>query len=104
MAFRSLKNRTTFSTQEAHAVYLIRRRLNLNELEFSIRVGFPVEPIERSGNRASAQRLIALLRHARTEEERGLLLAALASRGIRASDLAPELLGGLAPEHSSVHA
>ena len=88
MSFRGESPRTELGL----AIRAIRRRIDLNQKEFAALTGFNVSLLswyETGRAKPSAQRLIQILRMARTSAERKPLLKALAAYGVLAPDLAP---------------
>ena len=85
------------------AIRSIRRRMGLTQTEFSQQLGWRQgahSQYESGATEPCSERLLAILRLSLTDSERSPLLAALAHRGIVASDLAASLLNRSSTETS----
>lgn len=85
----------------AAAIRSTRKRLGLTQGAFSKTLSVQQSAVSRLENgqlKPSVQRLIQLLRMARTDGERNPIVAALGQRGILASDLATSI-SAMAPLH-----
>jgi transcriptional regulator with XRE-family HTH domain len=78
------------------AIRSLRRRLNATQVGLSTDLGLAQSTLcqyEAGDARPSVEKLIALLRFASVDGERGPILEALEAYGVLTSDLAPSLVG-----------